>query len=133
VDCHGPMLVDCFHGGRTLDREDAEDRVKACCGEEADFREDMLRPVTHRHWVTRLIQNLLQTYTTAGQYSDVAAMLEFELVLWPDQLHLERDLGLVLARLGQTAAATTWINRYLKQRPDDPQRGDLEELLGVLS
>ncbi len=132
VDCHGPVLVDCFHAGRLLDRADVVERVQACAGPETRFTDDMLRPVTHRHWVTRLIQNLLQSYTAAGRYADVAAMLELELLLWPDQLHLQRDLGLVLARLGQPRPAATWLGRYLANRPDDPQRSDLEELLGVL-
>ena len=95
-------------------------------------RATCLRPVTHRHWITRLIQNLLQSYTASGRYVDVAAMLELELLLWPDQCHLQRDLGLVLARLGQQRQAAGWLSRYLDQRPDDPQRSDLEELLGVL-
>lgn len=132
LDCHGPVLVDCFHAGRLLDADDAAERVHACAGPETRFSDDMLRPVTHRHWVTRLIQNLLQSYTSAGRYTDVAAMLELELLLWPEQLHLQRDLGLVLARLGQPRPAAIWLGRYLACRPDDPQRGDLEELLGVL-
>lgn len=132
VDCHGPALVDCFNGGRLLDREDALELVHDTAAEEAEFDDSMLRPVTHRHWITRLIQNLLQIHSTAGNYTDVAAMLEFELLLWPDQLHLQRDLGLVLARIGQPRPAAAWLDRYLKERPDDPQRGDLEELLAVL-
>jgi regulator of sirC expression with transglutaminase-like and TPR domain len=133
VECHGPVLVDCFDGGRLLNRTDAADRVAACCGPEAGFSDDMLRPVTHRHWITRLIQNLLQTYTASGRHADVAAMLELEILLWPDQLHLRRDLGLVLARLGQTRPAAGWLADYLRERPDDPQRAELEELLGVMS
>ena len=132
VECHGPTLVDCFHGGRLLDRGDALQLVHDTAGEEAEFDESMLRPVTHRHWITRLIQNLLQIHSGAGNYTDVAAMLEFELLLWPDQLHLQRDLGLVLARIGQPRPAAGWLEKYLKARPDDPQRSDLEELLGVL-
>ena len=132
VDCHGPVLVDCFHGGRLIDRNDAQKLVEETAGPEAEFDDTMLRPVTHRHWVTRLIQNLLQIHSSAGSYNDVAAMLELELVLWPDQLHLQRDLGLVLARIGQPRPAARWLKGYLEQRPDDPQRSDLEELLSVL-
>lgn len=132
VDCHGPALVDCFHGGRLLDRNNAMELVHETAGPDAEFDESMLRPVTHRHWVTRLIQNLLQIHSAAGNYTDVAAMLEFELLLWPDQLHLQRDLGLVLARVGQPRPAAMWLDKYLVQRPDDPQRSDIEELLNVL-
>ena len=132
VDCHGPALVDCFHGGRLLDRDNAIELVHETAGPDAEFDESMLRPVTHRHWITRLIQNLLQIHSAAGNYTDVAAMLEFELLLWPDQLHLQRDLGLVLARVGQPRPAAAWLDKYLQQRPDDPQRADIEELLNVL-
>lgn len=132
VDCHGPMLIDCFNGGRIIDRDDAVKLVRDTAGPEAEFDDTMLRPVTHRHWVTRLIQNLLQIHSSAGNYTDVAAMLEFELVLWPDQLHLQRDLGLVLARIGQPRPAAKWLGGYLAAKPEDPQRGDLEELLNVL-
>lgn len=132
LDCHGPALVDCFHGGRLLDRDNAIELVHETAGPDAEFDESMLRPVTHRHWITRLIQNLLQIHSAAGNYTDVAAMLEFELLLWPDQLHLQRDLGLVLARVGQPRPAAQWLDKYLQQRPDDPQRSDIEELLNVL-
>ena len=129
----GPVLVDCFDNGRLMDRRDVADRIAACCGTEADFDDSNLRPVTHRHWITRLIQNLLQSYTADGRYEHVAALLEFEVLLWPDQAHLRRDLGLVLARLGRTRPAAGWLSAYLRDRPEDPQRAELEELLGVLA
>jgi regulator of sirC expression with transglutaminase-like and TPR domain len=125
--------IDAYHGGRVLDRQDAAERVAACAGPDTGFDEEMLRPVTHRHWATRLIQNLLQAYTSDGRHADVAAMLELEILLWPDQPHLRRDLGLVLARLGQTRPASRWLGSYLQHRPNDPQRTELEELLTALA
>ena len=132
VEMGGREIVDCYDGGRILDQRDAADRVAACAGPEAGFDEDMLRPVTHRHWITRLIQNLLQTFTADGRHADVAAMLELEILLWPDQPHLCRDLGLVLARLGQPRSASGWLKTYLDRQPEDPQRSDLEELVAAL-
>ncbi len=133
LDIGGRTMVDCYDGGRLLDDRDAMERVAACAGPETGFDEDMLRPVTHRHWVTRLIQNLLQTFTADGRHEDVAAMLELELLLWPDQPHLCRDLGLVLARIGQQRQAARWLTAYLEREPHDPQRRDLEELVAVLA
>ena len=75
-------------------------------------------------------------YLQHGQslsYNDLAAMLELEMLLWPGQIHLQRDLALVPARIGQSHAASQWLNHYLRCNPDDPQKGDLEQLLEVLS
>jgi regulator of sirC expression with transglutaminase-like and TPR domain len=80
-----------------------------------------------------MLQNLLHIFGAAHRYNDLAAMLELEMLLWPGQIHLQRDLALVLARIGQSHAASQWLNQYLRCNPDDPQKGDLEQLLEVLS
>lgn len=128
----GPMLVDPFFGGIVLSRDEALQRVRSVLGPQEEWSDDLLRPVTHRHWVTRILQNLLGSYGAANRYADVAAMLELEMLLWPNQTHLQRDLGLCLARVGLPTEAGRWLGSYLRQNPNDPQRGDLEELLAVL-
>jgi hypothetical protein len=35
--------------------------------------------------------------------------------------------------VGQQRAASHWLNAYLKNNPDDPQSGDLKQLLEVLT
>jgi hypothetical protein len=63
----------------------------------------------------------------------MAAVLEMEMLLWPGQDHLQRDLALVLARIGLARPASVWLNEYLKNNPNDPQKTDLKQLLDVLS
>lgn len=128
----GRMLVDPFAGGRALTRDEAWQVVQERFGPEVEWNEDMLQPVSHLHWVTRMLQNLLHVFGGAGQYADVGAMLELEMLLWPGQLHLKRDLALVLARIGLSHPASVWLDRYLRENPNDPQRKDLKELLEVL-
>ncbi|MBV8781932.1 MAG: tetratricopeptide repeat protein, partial [Phycisphaerae bacterium] len=126
------LWVDPFNGGTTLSVDEAHDRVREQFGGEAEWSDELLRPVSHLHWITRMLQNLLHVFGGAGRYSDVAAMLEMEMLLWPEQKHLQRDLALVLARLDRPEAAAIWLNRYLQSNPDDPQRDDLERLLSVM-
>ncbi|MEM8875909.1 MAG: transglutaminase-like domain-containing protein [Planctomycetota bacterium] len=128
----GPMLVDPFFGGVVLSEEEAAERVRSILGPEETVTTNMLRPVSNRHWITRILQNLLGSYGAASRYNDVAAILELEMLLWPEQKHLQRDLGLCLARVGLPSEAGRWLDVYLKGNPNDPQRGDLEELLAVL-
>jgi regulator of sirC expression with transglutaminase-like and TPR domain len=126
------MLVDPFEGGRILNEAEAHDRMRATFGPEVEWSDEFLQPVSNLHWLTRMLQNLLHIFGASGHYADVAAMLEMEMLLWPGQTHLQRDLALVLARVGLSQPASLWLDSYLRSNPDDPQREDLAQLLDVL-
>jgi regulator of sirC expression with transglutaminase-like and TPR domain len=126
------MLVDSFAGGRMLTPDEAHDRMIEQFGPEIEWSEELLRPASNRHWLTRMLQNLLNLFGTGNHYADVAAVLEMEMLLWPDQKHLQRDLALVLARCGLSQPACVWLDRYLKGNPNDPQQRELKQLLDVL-
>lgn len=128
----GIMIVDPFYSGRVLNPTEALERVRDTYGADIEWSDDVLRPVSNRHWLTRIMQNLLHTFSERDRLTDVAAMLELEILLWPQQSHLQRDLALVLARTGRTTPASHWLGSYLAANPNDPQRDDLEQLLDVL-
>jgi len=126
------MLVDPFERGKLVTADEAHARIKELLGDEETWSEDYLQPASTRHWLTRMIQNLLNVFTNTGRYNDVAAMLEMEILLWPEQHQLERDLALVLARCGLSRPASKLLDQYLQANPDDPQRTQLQQLLEVL-
>lgn len=128
-----PLLVDPFAQGRLITPDEAHQRLQEMFGPEVQWSNDLLRPASNRHWLTRILQNLLNVFGSSNRFADVAAVLEMEMLLWPDQKHLQRDLGLVLARCGLSQPASTWLDRYLQTNPDDPQKGQIQELLQVLS
>ena len=127
------MIVDPFHGGRVLDRDDCEALIARSTGVREPLDPDWLRPVSNLHWLTRMLQNLLHTFNAADQYGDLAAVIEMQMVLWPGETQLQRDLALVLARLGLPQPAGAWLGSYLRHHPADPQRHDLQQLLDVLT
>jgi len=127
-----PILIDAFSGGQLITRDEAHDRLKEMFGPETEWSEELLRPASNRHWLTRILQNLLNVFGSTSRFADVAAVLEMEMLLWPEQNHLQRDLGLVLARCGFSQPASAWLDRYLQSNPDDPQEGQIRELLQVL-
>jgi regulator of sirC expression with transglutaminase-like and TPR domain len=129
----GLAIIDPFYAGRILNQQEAHERIRDTYGSHVEWTEELLSPVTNRHWLTRIMQNLLHTYSERDRVREVAAMLEMELLLWPEQMHLQRDLALVLARLGEVNSASNWLTKYLTANPEDPQRQDLEQLLEVLS
>jgi regulator of sirC expression with transglutaminase-like and TPR domain len=134
VECDGALiLIDPFDHGRAITPDEAHDRMRQTLGDEIEWSDELLEPVSNLHWLTRILQNLLHIFGANRQYNDVAAMLEMEMILWPKQTHLQRDLALVLARIGMSQPASVWLNHYLQGNPDDPQKGDLVQLLEVLS
>ncbi len=126
------MLIDPFSGGKLLTPDEAYARFSEVLGSEVEWTEDLLRPISNRHWLTRILQNLLHVFGNSGRFADVAAVLELEMLLWPKREQLQRDLALVLARCGLSQPASIWLDRYLKNNPDDPQRTELTQLLDVL-
>jgi regulator of sirC expression with transglutaminase-like and TPR domain len=128
-----PLLVDPFAAGRILTIDEARQRMQDLLGPDAEWSDELLQPASNRHWLTRMLQNLLHVFGTSNQYSEMAAVLEMEMLLWPGQGHLQRDLALVLARIGLARPASVWLGEYLKNNPDDPQKTDLKQLLDVLS
>jgi len=126
------MIVDCFSAGRILTVPECHDRLRDLFGDETEWSDDFLDPISYRHWLTRMLQNLLRVFGANDQYAQVASVLEMEMLLWPDQEHLKRDLALVLARIGMAQPASAWLDVYLEKNPDDPNRLDLEQLRAVL-
>jgi regulator of sirC expression with transglutaminase-like and TPR domain len=131
-DGDNAILIDPFSGGRELSPDEVHSRLQEAFGDEIEYSQEMIQPISNRHWLTRMLQNLLNVFGSKSHYADVAAMLEMEMLLWPDQGHLQRDLGLVLARIGLARPASQWLGTYLKNNPDDPQKMDLKQLLDVL-
>ena len=86
------MLVDAFAGGRIVTIDEAHARMKEAAGAEAEWSDELLQPVSNRHWLTRMLQNLLHTFGNSGHFADVAAILEMEMLLWPQRGQLQRDL-----------------------------------------
>jgi regulator of sirC expression with transglutaminase-like and TPR domain len=127
------MMIDAFAKGRVINQEEAHQRLRQIFGEEVEWSDELLRPASNRLWLTRMLQNLLNTYGSMGQYLEVAAMLEMEMILWPGEVRLQRDLALVLARCGMSQPARVWLDKYLRTNPDDPQKRDLKQLLEVLT
>src|SRR6266496_3810124 len=126
------MLVDPFAGGRIVTVDEAHRRMQEMLGPDVEWSDELLQPVSNRHWLTRMLQNLLHTFGNSGHFADVAAVLELEMLLWPKREQLQRDLALVLARCGLSQPASMWLDRYLKNNPDDPQKNELAQLLDVL-
>ena len=127
------MWVDPFVGGRIVTLDEARQRMASQFGKDLVWSDQFLNPVNNRYWLTRILQNLISSFGRASHYSDVAAVLEMEMLLWPNEARLQRDLALVLARIGMGESASIWLDLYLHNNPADPNRGELKQLLTTLA
>lgn len=125
--------IDPFSAGKMISEEEARARMTNQFGKQVEWSNRFAEPVNNRYWLTRILQNLLTAYGRRNQHAKVAAVLEMELLLWPDETRLQRDLAVLLARVGKTAEATHWLDYYLANNPDDPQRSDLRQLIANLT
>ena len=126
-------LIDVFHAGRVLSVLEAVQLSRDTLGKPFDYTDAMLAPVTNRAWITRISQNLIDTCRDLGDWIGVTAMIELQLLLWPKQLQLHRDLGLVLARQAEFEAAENHLGYYLEQTTDGPEQTDsVRQLLSQL-
>jgi len=128
-----PVFVDAFANGRLISKDEARQRLHQMLGDQIEWSDELLRPAPHRLWLTRMLQNLLNGYSSKGQHTEVAAILEMEMLLWPNESRLQRDLALVLARSGLSEPARHWLSQYLSGNPNDPQKHDLRQLLESLA
>ena len=76
ADSSRPMIIDPFHRGQMLNREEAFQRMDKATGRSVPRSDRYLMPATHRQWIGRMLQNLVSIYSSAGQMDDVAAMSE---------------------------------------------------------
>ncbi|MEM1028337.1 MAG: transglutaminase-like domain-containing protein [Planctomycetota bacterium] len=70
------LLIDPFHGGKMLNREEAFTRIEEIAGGSVVRDDALLRPATHTEWLIRLIQNLVTAFDKQNRRDDMSAMLE---------------------------------------------------------
>ena len=75
-DESGPLLIDPFHKGRLLREEEAFKLMEASLGAVVPRSEELLRPVDHAAWLSRMLRNLEAIHSRRAQPRDAAAMAE---------------------------------------------------------
>lgn len=112
------VIFDPFHGGQFLDPDDCACLVEAVAGVAFDPTPANLAAATPGAIVCRLLSNLKAVYANAGDYRRAARVVGRLAQLAPTDLDQRRDLGVLLARAGQSGQAIDSLEAYLAARPD---------------
>ncbi len=110
-------FIDPFHRGRLLSELDCARLAQQSTGGDLPFNRDLLRPVTRRQILTRMLNNLRALYIQHEQFAEARRVMERLVDLEPDAAEYVRDLGLILFRLGTYREAVDRLEFYLALNP----------------
>lgn len=112
-----PLLVDPFHGGAVITREDCQRRLDRIYSGRLRLDPTMLAPCGRKSILSGMLRNLKGIYVKAGDYIRALRIVEMLRILEPDSLDELRDRGVLYAALDCYAAAADDIEGYLARKP----------------
>ncbi|HEY0132871.1 MAG TPA: transglutaminase-like domain-containing protein [Nannocystis sp.] len=111
------VYIDMFHGGRLLSEHECKNLLRQKTGGGVEFDREMLRPVSTRQILLRMLQNLKHTHTRRGKLDRALAASDRILLLAPAQAEEHRDRGLLQLQRRAFRAAADDLNHYLRLAP----------------
>jgi regulator of sirC expression with transglutaminase-like and TPR domain len=111
------VLVDPFHGGRTLSLRDCRNLVEQGYDGKVPFTTEYLKPVSTRSILLRLLTNLRNIYLTTNNLTRVAEILLRMSAADPANGRYLQELAAVCCRRGDVRGACTHLKRYLRRLP----------------
>ena len=108
------FILDPFHQGRAMDALALRGLIRDMSNGKADLTPAATKAVSDRQVLLRLQNNVkLRLYQSAG-FTRALAVLERMRILAPDLIDLQREAGMVNARIGNLGAAITLLRGYLE-------------------
>lgn len=126
------IIVDPFHGGCVLGDEDLQSRLDSHFRGRVRLGPELLRSVTTRQLLFRMLSNLKAIYVHAQDSERALAAVERMLILAPDQSREQRDRGVLLARLDRPYEALSVLARYREEEPNAADATDVDTLMEQL-
>lgn len=126
------IILDPFHGGRTLDAVALRELLKAISGQEVELTPDHYAPVSDRDVLLRLQNNLKSRLLQGQQHERALRVIETMQMLAPDLAELWREAGLIQAQLGNIRASMNSLEQFVARAPDGTGRHEAAVLLQQL-
>ena len=111
------VFIDMFHGGRLLSEHECKNLLRQRTRGGVEFDRAMLRPVSTRQILLRMLQNLKHTHMRSGALDRALAASDRIILLAPAVAEEHRDRGLLQLQRRAFRAASEDLNRYLGLAP----------------
>jgi regulator of sirC expression with transglutaminase-like and TPR domain len=129
----GGVLIDPAGDGRRLTPDDCQALIRRAIGEGVLFHAGMLRPAGRRDILVRVLRNLRTAHLAARDWPAALGSVEMLAVVEPTDPEHGRDRGLLLGRMGRFGDAVAALSRYLDERPDGHDVGDVRQVMGIFA
>ncbi|MEL6231889.1 MAG: transglutaminase-like domain-containing protein [Cyanobacteria bacterium J06627_3] len=123
------VYVDPFDQGEVLFASDCQAIFHRLYGANAAWNLAYLNPITAKSLLARLLTNLKLIYLNRRDLRHTLTILDYLLLLSPNQPSNSRDRGLVHYQLQNLLAARSDLETYLAHSPEAPDRDQISQLL----
>ena len=133
LDGHGDRaIVDPFEGGTVLDAPALRELAKHVMGPDAEMDRDWFEPLSNRDILLRLQNNIRTRAIQNGELERGAEITRRMILVAPNSISLQRDLGMVEAHRGNVGAAIAAFHSFLENDPQGAERTEAEQMLNKL-
>jgi regulator of sirC expression with transglutaminase-like and TPR domain len=122
-------LFDLQNAGRPIDLEQCKKIVAESSGNRVEFREGLLRPLTHAQLLARLLAYVKALYWRARRHETALTTVRMLLAIRPDDPREIRDLGRLFYLLDRLPEAIQAFESYLQHNPRGEDAEAVRELL----
>ncbi len=126
------LYIDAFGGGILLSEDECREMLRDRVHGDLQWTPDLLRPVSNREIIARMIRNLKAIYMTDQDFVRALTVSEFALALDPYSAMDRRDRGIVHYQLGHSAEALDDLSYYLDLAPNGPDAEGVHALVAEL-
>jgi regulator of sirC expression with transglutaminase-like and TPR domain len=124
-----PIVVDAFHNGRILSKEDCQGRAERLG---ITWDDTMLAEVPARYILRRMLNNLKLIYFQKRDWERLYRTTLQIFVVTPEDHDEHFTLGVSLAGLGRVPESVRALNEYLERRPEAPNRAHVAKMIQEL-
>jgi regulator of sirC expression with transglutaminase-like and TPR domain len=129
----GGVLLDPAGGGRRLTPDDCQALIRRALGEPVLLHSGMLRPASRREILARMLRNLRTVHLARRDWAAALGAVDLLAIVEPTDPDHVRDRGLLLGRVGRFSEALAQLERYLAERPDGADGGDVRRVMGIFA
>jgi regulator of sirC expression with transglutaminase-like and TPR domain len=122
-------FIDPFNSGRVLFDTECLNLAKEVTGVDVSRNPDVLRPVSKRHIVVRMLNNLRAAYFRRQNPSKAVQVLNLLIEAMPNSPEEYKQRGICLAQQQEFKAARRDLLAYLRLAPDAADRVQIEAQL----
>lgn len=123
------IFVDAFHQGKVMFAQDCQEQLSQLYGRSIELRPEFLQPINQRYFLVRMLTNLKAIYLQQEDLPRLVAVIERILLLVPNDVHNQRDRGILYFQMGRWTEASQDLHNYLLQQPQAEDAIVIQELL----